>query len=251
VEAPVVAPAIAPVIGMGAGPMMMPGAVPQKKGSLGLILGVVGGLVVVGAVGAFLALRGDPAPPPPVTNDRSVTTAQMPSTTPSAVAVDTGAVAQAPPPVDPGLTSSATPATPSGAATVATAKPNATGAPTGKPTVDKPPPDKTTAPTATQAPTAAPDPGGGGKEFDRAAAMSALSRAAGAAKSCKKDDGPTGSGKVKVTFAPSGNVTSATVEGPPFAGTAVGGCVAAAFRSAHVPPFDGASISVSKTFTIN
>ncbi len=73
----------------------------------------------------------------------------------------------------------------------------------------------------------------------------------GAAKSCKKDDGPTGAGKVKVTFAPSGNVTSASVEGPPFAGTAVGGCVAAAFRSAHVPPFDGGPISVSKSFIIN
>jgi predicted Zn finger-like uncharacterized protein len=253
VEAPVVAPAIAPVMGMNQGPLMMPNAAPPKKGSLGLILGIVGGLVVVGGVAAALALRSAPVTPPPVTNDRGVTTAEVPSAAPSAVAVDTGAVAN-PTPVDPAQPPT-TPATPSGAATVPSAKPNATGVPSGKPN-DKPPPDKTapdktTAPTATQAPTAAPDPGGGGKEFDRAAAMSALSKAAGAAKSCKKDDGPTGGGKVKVTFAPSGNVTSATVEGPPFAGTAVGGCIASAFRSAHVPPFDGAPISVSKSFTIN
>jgi predicted Zn finger-like uncharacterized protein len=251
VEAPVAAPAIAPVIGVGAGPVMMPGAAPPKKGSLGLILGIVAGLVVVGGVGAFFALKGNPTPPPPVTNERGATTvAEAPSAAPSATPVDTGAVAvPTPTPVDTGATPT-TPPTPSGAALAVTAKPTATVAPTGKPG-DKPPPEKTTAPTATQAPTAAPDPGGGGKEFDRAAAMSALSKAAGAAKSCKKDDGPTGSGKVKVTFAPSGNVTSATVEGPPFAGTAVGGCVAAAFRGARVPPFDGTPISVSKSFTIN
>ena len=105
--------------------------------------------------------------------------------------------------------------------------------------------------TAKPAETAAPAGGGGGKEFDRAAAMSALGGAAGAAKGCKKPDGPTGGGKVRVTFAPSGNVTSATVEGPPFAGTPVGGCIASAFRGAHVPPFEGSPVAVSKSFSIN
>jgi hypothetical protein len=56
---------------------------------------------------------------------------------------------------------------------------------------------------------------------------------------------------VKVTFAPSGNVTSAQVEGPPFAGTPVGGCIASAFRGAKVPPFSGAPVTVSKSFSIN
>ena len=56
---------------------------------------------------------------------------------------------------------------------------------------------------------------------------------------------------MKVTFAPSGNVTSAQVEGPPFAGTPVGGCIASAFRSAKVPPFSGPPVSVSKSFNIN
>jgi hypothetical protein len=105
--------------------------------------------------------------------------------------------------------------------------------------------------TAEPAKTADPVAAGGGKEFDRAAALSALNKAAAAAKGCKKDDGPTGSGKVRVTFAPSGNVTSATVDGPPFAGTPVGGCVASAFRGAHVPPFDGSPVAVPKSFSIN
>jgi hypothetical protein len=81
--------------------------------------------------------------------------------------------------------------------------------------------------------------------------MSALSAAAGAASRCKKDDGPTGSGRVKVTFAPNGNVTAASVESGAFAGTAVGGCVAALFRGAHIPPFDGSAVAVTKSFTIN
>lgn len=87
--------------------------------------------------------------------------------------------------------------------------------------------------------------------FSKASAISALSAAAGSAGGCKKPGGPTGTGKVQVTFAPSGRVTSATVMGSPFAGTAVGGCVAGAFRRAKVPAFSGNPVTVSKSFAIN
>lgn len=88
--------------------------------------------------------------------------------------------------------------------------------------------------------------------FDRAAALSSLNAASDAAASaCKKAGGPTGSGRIAVTFAPSGVVTTAMVEGPPFAGTAVGGCVAARFRNARVPAFSGGMVTVRKSFTIN
>jgi predicted Zn finger-like uncharacterized protein len=87
--------------------------------------------------------------------------------------------------------------------------------------------------------------------FSKAAAISALTGAAGAAGGCKKPGGPTGTGKVQVTFAPSGRVTTATVMGAPFAGTAVGGCVAGAFRRAKVPAFSGNPVTVSKSFAIN
>jgi predicted Zn finger-like uncharacterized protein len=103
---------------------------------------------------------------------------------------------------------------------------------------------------APAAPAAAPA-AASGADFDRAAAISALSAAATAAQSCKKPDGPTGSGRIAVTFANSGAATTANVEGPPFAGTPVGGCVAARFRGVHVPPFGGAVITVRKTFFIN
>ncbi|MGH7327179.1 MAG: hypothetical protein ACREJX_02400, partial [Polyangiaceae bacterium] len=95
--------------------------------------------------------------------------------------------------------------------------------------------------------------GGGGATapFDRGAAAGTLGTISSSLGSCKKGDGPTGSGHVKVTFSPSGNVKAVDVDQPPFAGTSEGGCVAGKFRSAHVPPFSGSEITVGKSFQIN
>ncbi len=95
----------------------------------------------------------------------------------------------------------------------------------------------------------APPPAADGAPFDKSAAVSALGAAAANAASCKKPDGPTGSGKVSVTFAPSGRATMTNVGGA-FAGTDVGGCVARLFRAAKVPAFSGDPVTVSKSFTI-
>ena len=97
----------------------------------------------------------------------------------------------------------------------------------------------------------APAGGGGGSTapFDRGAAAASLG--AINVQSCKKADGPVGTGHVKVTFAPNGSVSSAVVDGGPFPGTPVGGCIAGKFRSAHVPAFSGAPVGVGKSFTIN
>jgi predicted Zn finger-like uncharacterized protein len=97
----------------------------------------------------------------------------------------------------------------------------------------------------------APAPVTADQPFNRGAAVAAMSAAASQASGCKKPGGPTGSGKATLTFAPTGRVTSATVDSPPFAGTAVGGCVASIFRRAKVPPFTGNPIRVSKSFSIN
>jgi predicted Zn finger-like uncharacterized protein len=99
-----------------------------------------------------------------------------------------------------------------------------------------------------EAPAAA---GGGGSTapFDRGAASGALSGIN--VQSCKKPDGPTGSGHVKITFAPSGSVSSAVVDSGPYPGTSVGGCVAGKFRGARIPAFSGGPVSVGKSFTIN
>jgi hypothetical protein len=87
------------------------------------------------------------------------------------------------------------------------------------------------------------------RPFDRGAAAGALGSVNVA--SCKKPDGPTGSGHVSVTFGGDGSVVSAVVDQPPFAGTAVGGCVAGKFRGARVPSFSGGNVKVGKSFTIN
>lgn len=92
---------------------------------------------------------------------------------------------------------------------------------------------------------------GGGAKFDVGAARAALQAAAANAAGCKKPGGPTGSGKVQVTFSTSGRVTSATVVSGPFGGTAVGGCVASTFRRARVPPFSGGAQTVAKSFNVN
>jgi len=51
-------------------------------------------------------------------------------------------------------------------------------------------------------------------------------------------------------FANSGRVTSANIDGPPFAGTAVGGCIASKFRGATVPPVLGQPVTVHTTVPI-
>ncbi|HEY8076929.1 MAG TPA: hypothetical protein VIF62_22535, partial [Labilithrix sp.] len=93
--------------------------------------------------------------------------------------------------------------------------------------------------------------GGGGSTapFDRGAAAGSLGSIN--VQSCKKGDGPTGSGHVKVTFAPNGSVSAAVVDGGPFPGTPVGGCIAGKFRGAHVPAFAGGAVTVGKSFAVN
>jgi predicted Zn finger-like uncharacterized protein len=94
-------------------------------------------------------------------------------------------------------------------------------------------------------------PSQGSSPFSVSAAQVALTQAAANAMSCSKPGGPTGSGKVQVTFATSGRVTTANVAGPPFAGTPVGGCVAGVFRKARIPAFAGNTVTVSKSFNIH
>lgn len=86
--------------------------------------------------------------------------------------------------------------------------------------------------------------------FDRSAASAALTTSATQASGCRKEGDPSGVASVVVTFAPSGRVTSANISGPPFAGTATGGCIAAALRKARIPAFEGERVTVSKTVVI-
>jgi predicted Zn finger-like uncharacterized protein len=100
-------------------------------------------------------------------------------------------------------------------------------------------------------PAAATTTGGGGTSapFDRGAAAGALG--AVNLSSCKKADGPSGSGHVKVTFEPNGTVSKVDVDQPPFSGTPVGGCVAGKYRGVKIPAFSGGSMTVGKSFSLN
>jgi hypothetical protein len=86
--------------------------------------------------------------------------------------------------------------------------------------------------------------------FDKEAARIALEVAGARAMSCRQEGDPSGTARMLVTFAPSGRVTTATVAGPPYAGTALGGCLATAFRGAIVPAYAGSPVTVSKTVVI-
>ena len=143
------------------------------------------------------------------------------------------------------------------AATSASAAPSAKppAAPAAVAATPRPSTPKEPAPEATKADeTPAPaesaaKPAAGGADFDPGAAKTALTAAANNAASCKEPGGPTGSGKVSITFAPSGRPTSVAVTGE-LAGTTVGSCVAKLFRAARVPPFGGEPVSVSKSFSV-
>ncbi len=109
-----------------------------------------------------------------------------------------------------------------------------------------------TAPTARTEPPASEDPvppAGERGPVNRGAMMAALGTASRAAAGCKRAGGPSGSGRVSVTFEPSGAVSSAAVGGK-FAGTDVGSCVSAAFRRARVPAFTGSSVTLGWSFSI-
>ena len=88
------------------------------------------------------------------------------------------------------------------------------------------------------------------QRFDQGAANKALAAAAFMTAKCREKGGPAGKATLVVTFAPSGQVASATVSDPPFAGTSSGACIAAAMKNATVPAFSGLPGTVTKIISI-
>jgi hypothetical protein len=97
------------------------------------------------------------------------------------------------------------------------------------------------APAAASASAPAPPPAGA----SGAALDAAITAATESARQCPNQGGPAGEARVKVTFAATGDVVYSEVENEPFAGTAVGDCIARKFRNAHVPPWSGPAESRS------
>jgi predicted Zn finger-like uncharacterized protein len=226
-------------IAAGAAPALAPAA----NNKLVYIVGGVGGVVIIGLLLALILGRKQEA----AASADSSGTASVSASSSASAAADSAPekpASEAAKPPEPAKPSEAPSASASAAASV-----SASAAPSSPKLADKAvavtqaapkkPKEEPAAPAADAAP------------FSKASAISALGAAASAAGSCKKAGGPTGGGKATVTFAPSGRVTTATIAGGTYAGTAVGGCVASVFRRAHVPAFSGSSVTVSKSFQIN
>ena len=229
-------------------------------------------------VAAVVGLRGHPAPQPanaePPATVEAVIAAAAPSEAlaPSAVAAPSEAAAPSAVEASNDAPSHAPPtaksATPSAALALApTATQNGGGvrpkespsaihnvpqapATSSAPALEKPTSEQPTLPAKPSAIHNAPPPAEPGTEFDRDAARSALASAAAQASACRKDADPSGTATVSITFAPSGRVTSANLQGPPFAGTATGGCIASTLRRAKVPAFSGDYVTVTKTIVV-
>lgn len=237
---PVIVPSVAPAAA--ADPLT-----PKKK--VGFAVGIIAAIVGAGVVaGVTFAMVSKPAAPAVsvVAVPIPVPVASTPAATPTpAEAKPAESVAQAETkPAESAESAAAAPKTPSGGP-AAVAKVGA-GTPAAPAVAAKVEPKKE---TKRDEPAAA-APASGAGAFSRDAAAQALAVAASQTSICKKPDGPTGQGKVQVTFAPSGRATTANIVSGPFGGTAVGGCVSGVFKRAKVPAFSGDSVTVSKSFTI-
>jgi len=234
---------------------------PKPKGSrtwlVATLVGVVallGGFVFAsGGVGPALSKVGlAPAPAP----SPSIPTVAAPTAEKTAAPEPTASAS--PPSAEP----SASASTSASAAATTTAAPTLTAAPgpatprapTTSTRPSEPAAPKPASPTPEPTPTPAeesesPSSGSSGAAFDAGAAKTALTAAAANASSCKTADGPTGAGRVSITFAPSGRPTSVAVTGD-VAGSSVGSCVAKLFRQTRVPAFSGDPVTVAKGFTV-
>ena len=81
-------------------------------------------------------------------------------------------------------------------------------------------------------------------------AGAALAALADGARTCLPAGSPPVEARLRITFAPTGDVVYAEVEGTPFEGTPAGACVAGKARNARVPAFEGAPRSLVRTLTI-
>ena len=181
------------------------------------ILGGIAAVVLLGfgaVIIVLVAAASSPEPAPPAT-----------------------AATAAPPRVE---TADAAP-TPSAPASVKVAS----GVPTPTVRTPRPPVTVTPPPTVTTPPTATVTVLG---PFPRAKAQNEVDRIGFGLASCKSSAGPFGAGTMRIDFEPDGRV--GTVTRPPFAGTSVGTCISARFRTIRIGPFTGSTQSLEKSFII-
>ncbi|MDB4995169.1 MAG: serine/threonine protein kinase, partial [Myxococcaceae bacterium] len=210
-------------------------------------------LAASASASASAAMANDPMVPPIVTPsgtvfpaltataDTTATAEPVPTTTAAPTTATNTATAD---------TATTAPTTVRTAPTATTAAPTSTG-PTQNPTPTGTSVATSTRPTPLPTPTdstaAAAEPG----KFSPEAAQKSLRAMEGILASCKRADGPTGAGHVRVTFGNDGSVMSSVIIGAPFESTPVGDCAASRFKMSRVPKFEGPPGVTDYTFHIN
>jgi hypothetical protein len=87
--------------------------------------------------------------------------------------------------------------------------------------------------------------------IDQGSLRAAFAEGEAKARACLGATSPSGTARFSVTFAPTGEAVGAVVVGAPFANTLEGQCMAAKFRTLHVPPFTGGEVIVRKSIAFN
>jgi len=231
--------------------MTMPSRTPLARRWLPLGLAIGGACLGVAAAGWWFTgpSQAEPAPQAAIVGTPTVASAAVAPASPVSVATSAPSsedqLAADPPTVAP---PSPTGAPQPGAAPTEAATPpgEAVASAPGSSAVGGDKPKSSKKPAAKPAPSSARKPAAA---FDKGAAKAALSAAAAKAAGCGAGGAP-GKGKVMLTFAPSGKVSSASLVEGPFAGKSAGACALKHFRAASVPAFAGSAVTVSKSFSV-
>jgi serine/threonine protein kinase len=245
--------------------------VPERS-AFAPIIAAIGGIAAAAASIFWMFTRPEPAPvvatPSPATPPALLTTAAPRSTEPAlnpaqdpgvdvtslplAAPPPSDSVAPEPPPRSGARPSAARPHSAAAAKAEAATPthPEPAGIQLDEQAVAPPaPPALPEAPPAPAPPAPPAAPAGPAGPFSRGAALAQLGAAAGRATACKREGGPTGSGRVTVTFSPDGSASKVSV-GAPFGGTPTGTCLASAYSGLRVPAFTGSSVSLPGSFRI-
>lgn len=91
---------------------------------------------------------------------------------------------------------------------------------------------------------------GEGPPFNTPAASRRLGEVAQSLAPCSEPTGPTGQGRARVLFAPTGRARSVALDAP-YANTAVGACIEKMFLDVRVPAFGGQPVRVNKSFALS
>jgi len=228
-----------------------PAGVP-KKGSTGLIIGIIVGLfALVGVVAAVLVVGMGPKTPTVPSASVSSNPVAVPTIPPSSTAEPETTADTPPPAVEEAGAAAAVEVDAGVQAVNTTPDPNNGGQPVANPnngggTWTPPPPGPTPVAAVKDAGAApAADP----NAFNEGTARSRLGQANGVLVFCKKEGGVTGPGTATVTFSPDGSVASVAMDAP-YAGTPTGDCVAGQFKRQKTNAWQGSPQSVKHSFEV-